>query len=212
MEEDDELQIVQQILACGILDCSPRRKREATPLKSKASDICDDGWNIDTDMSGLLVAIEKCGILDSGDLTMIDKKRPRGRPKKKAVKRTVDRESIFIAPTLVYLRPPAGNTKPQASRKNIAPSTAVNHEARSRTPIIRATVSPVPGDPPADRKRMKGRNSRSKTSGPDDAASVDGMNGPQNIAHDNISTQNQTKKRGRGRPKKRVVKRRSTGQ
>lgn len=211
MEQADELQILQQIMACGILDCSPRRKGDATPLKSNASDKCNDGWNIDTEMSGLLVAIEKCGILDSGDLTISDNKRPRGRPKKKVVKRTVGRESIFIAHTLVYLRPPAGNTKPQAPRKNIAPSTAVNYEGRSRTPIIRATVSPVPGDPPTDSKHMKGRNSRSKTSGPNDAASVDGMNDPQNVPHDNISTQNQTQKRGRGRPKKRVVERRSTG-
>lgn len=58
MEQDNDLQIVQQIMACGILDCSPHREREVTPLKSKAFDICDDGWNIDTDMSGLLVAIE----------------------------------------------------------------------------------------------------------------------------------------------------------
>jgi hypothetical protein len=97
MDDDDELRIVQQIMECGILDCSPRRKREETPLKPTASDICDDGWNTDTDMSGLLVAIAKCGILDTGEPTMTDNKRTRGRPKKKAVKRTTNRKSIECA-------------------------------------------------------------------------------------------------------------------
>jgi hypothetical protein len=211
MEEDDELQIVQQIMACGILDCSPRRKREATPPKSQASEICDDGWNTDTDMSGLLVAIEKCGILDSGDLTRTGSKRLRGRPKKKVVKRIADRESILIAPTLVYLTPRVGSTKPQASCKNLAASPAVNYEGHSRTPIIRATVSPVPGDPPTDRTRLKGSNIRPKTSVPNDAASVDGLNDTQHVAQDSILTQNKTKKIGRGRPKKRTVGKHSTG-
>jgi hypothetical protein len=95
MEQEDTLNIMEEILACGILNSSPHSKKaERPPFQPTTSDTGDDGWNTDIDISGLLVAIENCGILDTGEASIIQNKRSRGRPKKKVMKRTANRELV----------------------------------------------------------------------------------------------------------------------
>ena len=95
MEQKDTLDIMEEIVACGILKSSPHNKKaERPPLQSTTSDTGDDGWNTDIDISGLLVAIENCGILDTGEASIKHNKRSRGRPKKKVMKNTVNRELV----------------------------------------------------------------------------------------------------------------------
>lgn len=94
MEEEDALNLAEEIMACGILDSSPPRKNSTRPLQDAVPDSGDDGWNTDTEMTGLLQAIESCGILDAGNVSLEENKRPRGRPKKKVIKNAAHRELI----------------------------------------------------------------------------------------------------------------------
>lgn len=101
--EENGLEILQEIMECGILNSSPHRKIAARPVKYTAPDTGDAGWNTDTDMTDLLAAIENCGILDKGKEILTDNKRLRGRPKKKVIKRTGNRELIRLTPMLMHM-------------------------------------------------------------------------------------------------------------
>lgn len=95
MEKKDTLDIMEEIVACGILDSSPHKKQaERPPLQPTTSDTGDHGWNDDIEISGLLVAIENCGILDTEEASIKPNKRSRGRPKKKVIKSTANRKSV----------------------------------------------------------------------------------------------------------------------
>jgi hypothetical protein len=102
MVEEDALEIIEEIMACGILHSNPQGIEQKWPPQHTAPDLGDDGWNTDTDMAGLLSAIENCGILDAGNNTLQNNKRPRGRPKKKVIKSTGNRKFVWFTPIYVY--------------------------------------------------------------------------------------------------------------
>jgi hypothetical protein len=93
MDEVNGSDILKEIISCGILGSSNQRQAKECPLQGTASDAGDDDWNSDTDIAGLLAAIESCGILDTEEAPVTEKKRGRGRPKKTAMKGAITRES-----------------------------------------------------------------------------------------------------------------------
>ncbi|KAG1867657.1 hypothetical protein F4604DRAFT_1682455 [Suillus subluteus] len=194
MNGEDGLEIVEEIFACGILDSSQKRKKGGSSFRRTESDAGDDGWNTDTDIAGLLVAIENCGILDAGEDSVKDNKRQRGRPKKKGMKGAANRNSKKQASGIVDVEPSAAMT-----------------EHHSRNPIIRVTISPIPENRPTDASAVKVRNSTTKTLGTYQGVSVTGLNDKYSGTHHTESILLQTKKKARGRPKKRVVGGRSVG-
>lgn len=110
MNGEDGLELAEEIFACGILDSSKKGKKAENSFRRTASDAGDDGWNTDTDIAGLLVAIENCGILDTVEDSVKDNKLPRGRPKKKGIKGAANRESpifsyIYVDHTLAQAAP-----------------------------------------------------------------------------------------------------------
>ncbi|KAG2062814.1 hypothetical protein BDR04DRAFT_1164607 [Suillus decipiens] len=64
MDKEDTVNIMEEIMACDILDSSPHCKTDMRLPQYEAPDADDDRQNIKVDMSGLLSAIENCGILD----------------------------------------------------------------------------------------------------------------------------------------------------
>ncbi|KAG0691584.1 hypothetical protein DFH29DRAFT_884139, partial [Suillus ampliporus] len=177
--EENGLEILQEIMECGILNSSPHRKIAARPVKYTAPDTGDAGhrelWNI-----------------GQGKEILTDNKRLRGRPKKKVIKRTGNR-----------------STKKQACAKDGLKSSA--------RPIIHATISPVPEDPPTDGNVVEVNHSNGKATGNHKEVSVmvspiqgrakAGCGHDQNsgATEDTELMKLQTKQKGRGRPKKHVV-------
>ncbi|KAG0692968.1 hypothetical protein DFH29DRAFT_881867, partial [Suillus ampliporus] len=137
--EENALEILQEIMECGILNSSPHRKIAARPVKYTAPDTGDAGWNTDTDMTDLLAAIENCGILDKGKEILTDNKWCVWKAEKESYQK--NRES----------------TKKQACAKDGLKSSA--------RPIIHATISPVPEDPPTDGNVVKVNHSNGKPTG-----------------------------------------------
>ncbi|KAG2136431.1 hypothetical protein DEU56DRAFT_756337 [Suillus clintonianus] len=197
---DNVFEILQDIMECGILDSSPDRQTTARTVQCKEPGASDDGWNSDTDMNDLLAAIENCGILDKGKENLIDSKKPRGRPKKKLIKRTVNR-----------------STKKQACPEDWF-EVEQSAQNNGRKPIIRATISPVPEDVPADRNVVQVSNSDRTTTGrraevPVMVSHIHGGDKAQQMLYESSGALEETgvtKNRGRGRPKKHVVGSRST--
>jgi hypothetical protein len=93
--EDDTSRIMEKIIDCGILDSSPSMSRASKTLQHTVNYAVDDGWNTEDDNEELLAAINSCGILQSSLDHRIEHKRPRGRPKKKAIKReSIDHQPL----------------------------------------------------------------------------------------------------------------------
>ncbi|KAG2335724.1 hypothetical protein BDR05DRAFT_953867, partial [Suillus weaverae] len=87
--EGNASRIMEKIIDCGILDSSPSMSRASRILRYTVNYAVDDGWNTeDGDNEELLAAINSCGILQPSLNHTIEHKRPRGRPKKKVIKRT----------------------------------------------------------------------------------------------------------------------------
>ncbi|KAG2351353.1 hypothetical protein BDR07DRAFT_1386113 [Suillus spraguei] len=206
MMEEDAPNIVGEIMACGILDSSPHRKTDIRPpqyeapdaenisslvsaieklweywtmlcpmiaiencgiLDHAAPDLGDDGYNTDTDISGMLSAIENCVILDT--------------------RNNVSKES--------------STKKRELIKADTIPSATVQQDKSRKTPI-RVTISPAPEFLQAGEKVIKVRDRNLTTTGVHEDVAVTGLNKMSRKKHE---IKHQREKKGRGRPKKRVV-------
>jgi hypothetical protein len=134
--EEDISRIMEKIIDCGILDSSPSMSRASKTVQHTVKYAVDDGWNTEDDNEELLAAINSCGILQSSLNHRIEHKRPRGRPKKKAIKR----ESIDHQPLHGHERiSGAGTHHKQMFATHEVDSTQTLQPNRGRKHIIHAT-------------------------------------------------------------------------
>jgi hypothetical protein len=91
-------------------------------------------------------------------------------------------------------------------------ASASNNTKNSQRPLIRATISPIPEDRPTGRSIFNIKLSNIKAHGICVALHVSRQNEKSETMHANESIKLQTKNKGRGRPRKRVVGGRSMGQ
>ncbi|KAG2356519.1 hypothetical protein BDR07DRAFT_1380725, partial [Suillus spraguei] len=192
--------LVSAIENCGILDNAVSDDRCDTDtdisgllsaiencgiLDHAAPDLGDDGYNTDTDISGMLSAIENCGILDTRNNVSKESKHQRGRPKKKVTKSIEHRST----------------KKRELIKADTIPSATVQQDKSRKTPI-HVTISPAPEFLQAGEKVIKVRDRNLTTTGVHEDVAVTGLNKMSRKKHE---IEHQREKKGRGRPKKRVV-------